>query len=581
MRNPMIMFLIIIIAFSPALLVYSLPEGRTRVFVGAWSYTIPEKGGSFNPLVWHNLFGMSFYMDLIYETLAWYYAHNDTLEPRLAESWELKGDEFIVHLRRDVVWHNGEPFTAKDVVCTFYLYKLLGLRVWEYLDYVKALDPHTVVFKIKKWTPFLPRLILRHQGYRLGANYILPYSVFGNFSDEVIRRLAYGEPLDDLRTAFFNYRPDVPYIGTGPFMWTGEVTESELWLKKFEKHRDADKIGFDWIRIIRGETADITPFMLAKEIDYATHGFPPATLKQLGEIGYKFLRLPRLFGPALYFNLKMYPFNLTEFRKAIAYAINREENCLVTVGPGGVPEKYLVGFPGSQVARWLTEETLAKLEKYEYDPEKAMKILEGLGFKRGPDGVLVAPDGTRMEFELITIFFADRVPAAENIAKQLEKIGIKVKVKVLNDWSAYMNALNTGNFEMWLGWYGDQMQYHPLFSYELIFLSFNYPSGLGPGISFDLVQDTKTLGRVNVTELLEKAATGTPEEQSEAINKLALAFNELLPGIPLFEYLGYNPYLDGVRVTGWLPEDDPLYENAVYADNPVVMMIAKGILKPT
>ena len=45
----------------------------------------------------------------------------DEVEPALAESWEHSDDglTWTFNLRRDVKWHNGQPFTAHDVDFTF------------------------------------------------------------------------------------------------------------------------------------------------------------------------------------------------------------------------------------------------------------------------------------------------------------------------------------------------------------------------------------------------------------------------------------------------------------------------------
>ena len=45
----------------------------------------------------------------------------DEVEPALAESWEVSDDglTWTFHIRRDVKWHDGEPFTAHDVDFTF------------------------------------------------------------------------------------------------------------------------------------------------------------------------------------------------------------------------------------------------------------------------------------------------------------------------------------------------------------------------------------------------------------------------------------------------------------------------------
>jgi peptide/nickel transport system substrate-binding protein len=45
----------------------------------------------------------------------------DTIVPELAESWSLSEDQtkLIFKLRSGVKWHDGKPFTAADVKCTF------------------------------------------------------------------------------------------------------------------------------------------------------------------------------------------------------------------------------------------------------------------------------------------------------------------------------------------------------------------------------------------------------------------------------------------------------------------------------
>ena len=49
----------------------------------------------------------------------------DTIKPDLAESWSLNGDgtQLTFKLRQGVVWHDGKPFTAKDVQCTWEMLK--------------------------------------------------------------------------------------------------------------------------------------------------------------------------------------------------------------------------------------------------------------------------------------------------------------------------------------------------------------------------------------------------------------------------------------------------------------------------
>ena len=88
-------------------------------------------------------------------------------------------------------------------------------------------------------------------------------------------------------------------------------------------------------------------------------------------------------------------------------------------------------------------------------------------------------------------------------------------------------------------------------------------------------------GEVDLEKMIIQTASGLDEEDQKAtVTKLAIIFNELLPVIPLWERYGNNPALDGERVTGWLPDSNPIYRNSPYEDNFTVMMIMDGTLKP-
>src|SRR5215213_9385650 len=85
----------------------------------------------------------------------------DNIVPDLAESWSWSedGKELTFKLRQGVKWHDGKPFTAADVKCTFDL--LLGkakekLRLnareawWTNLNEVTADNEHQATFHLKQ-----------------------------------------------------------------------------------------------------------------------------------------------------------------------------------------------------------------------------------------------------------------------------------------------------------------------------------------------------------------------------------------------------------------------------------------------
>ena len=75
---------------------------------------------SLNPLLTYNE-QVSNLLSLIYEPLV-KIGKDDLLETNLAIEWASKSDtSWIIKLRKDVKWHNGNEFTSDDVVFTFKL----------------------------------------------------------------------------------------------------------------------------------------------------------------------------------------------------------------------------------------------------------------------------------------------------------------------------------------------------------------------------------------------------------------------------------------------------------------------------
>ncbi|MEM2822839.1 MAG: ABC transporter substrate-binding protein [Thermofilaceae archaeon] len=574
--------LLAVLLISPPAL-YAQQEERKPLFVGAWPYLLPPEG-HFNTFVTGGLtFGI--YQQVIEEPLALYLWHNDTYIPWLATSWEIAGEYFIVHLRQGVTFHDGTPFTAKDVAGTWLIHYILNHPLYSlgFVDKVEIVDDYTVRFHIKKPSPILVRYILREP--------VRAYSVYKDFVDKAMDYMNQGltptaDPVKQLAAEFRNFRPD-KYIGTGPFMWIGEITEAEVWFKFYENYWNKDRVKFRWLKLINGETPQVTPHVLAKEVDYATHGFPPATEQQFKELGIRIIRPPIYSGPAIYFNMKIWPLNETWFRKAIAYAINTTENGWVSLSESGRPVRLASGLPIELNDIWLTSETKQKLEIYEYNPEKAAQILQEHGFTKGADGWWRYPNGTIVEFELsFPAEYADWSAAAENAAAQLRKFGIRVTTRAIT-YTQHPLEVWAGNFQLAIRHWGGGANPHPYFHFYAPFIYWNErEAGVGegrPGISFPLVQDTKCCGRVDIRELVTRVAEGFDIERTRQItNTLTLVFNELLPCVILWQRYGNNPSLDGVRVTGWPPDSDPIFKNPPYGDAFVVFMLLTGYgLQPT
>jgi peptide/nickel transport system substrate-binding protein len=100
-------------------------------------------------------------------------------------------------------------------------------------------------------------------------------------------------------------------------------------------------------------------------------------------------------------------------------------------------------------------------------------------------------------------------------------------------------------------------------------------------MAFDLKQKTDVAGDVDLEKLTLDSADGLDEGAQKAnVAKIAKVSNELLPIIPLYERYGNNAALEKVRVQAWPADDDPIMQNAPYADGIVTMLMLTGRLKP-
>jgi peptide/nickel transport system substrate-binding protein len=550
------------------------------VFAGAVPYS-PPPVGHFNPPVANALVG-GFYRDLMYLPLGMYHWADGTWSKFLAEDWGFQPpNAFQVKLRQDVQWSDGSSFTTRDVVTSYNIARLMNHTVWRFLDHLEVVDDHTINFIMSTPSTVVERYVIRG----MFQPFILSTSLFGEWSDRVQALVAAGldhgsQEWQTLLQEFNAFRPEEMVV-TGPYkLEPDSINEDRLTLIKNDRSYLADTVKFDRIYLYNGDTPSVTPLVLTHQVDYATHGFPPATERAFQTEGIRILRPPYFSGPALYFNHTIYPFNVKAFRQALAYAIDRDENAVVSLGASAKAQQYLVGFSDSIVPRWLSKAEMAQLNPYAYDPVQAAALLEKLGFTKGDDGVWISDRGDRMEYELIApAEFADWSAGAENLAEQLTAFGVKTTFRAVS-FQRFGRDVHQGDFELALRSWGAGDP-HPHFAYRQNLFAHNIEAVEGPGMSFAMTQLTDAVGEIDLEEEVLTSVEGLDETQQKVkIARLALAYNELLPQIPLWERYGNNPALDGLHTCGWKPEGDPIYKNHATADSFVVLMILDGTLYP-
>ena len=538
-------------------------------FHGGWPYVLPPQG-HWNYFATNAILGGGIYPDLYIPSLAVYRWADAKWDFWLAQSATQSGDTYEVKLRSGVKWDDGTAFTSKDVATTYWVGRLAAYGIWNFIDKIETPDDLTVRFHYSKPTSLGERLILR--------NGIKPDKIFGALAKKAQDfYTGGGTSSTDAGKALIkemnDFRPDKPY-SVGPYkVDPASVTAAQLTMVRNTGGLFADKVNFDKVVVYQGETAEITPLVLNGDVDYATHGFPLATDKAFQDKGYRIIRGPILTGPALYLHWENAPeFQDKRLRQAVAMAFNREEAGKIFYGSSARAPKYMVGFPDGLVPNWTTDQS--KFNAYAFDAAKADALMKDAGYAKGSDGIY-AKGGKPLSFELyFPSDFQDWAAAATYASDALNKFGIKITPRGAIR-STQLPDTNAGKFQIAVNPWGIGNP-HPQPSLVRPFREFNKDLPTG-GMKYPLTQQYSG-GTINFDTLLDDAITGfDTAKQKDPIQKIAQAFNELLPIIPIYERLNNNPINDKARTAGWPGDSDKVYQQGG-ADNFAVVMIMDGTL---
>ncbi|NYT37938.1 ABC transporter substrate-binding protein [Allopusillimonas soli] len=147
------------LAATLALAMGAAPFSQAHAQEKVFHYAYQGDMNSLDPMSLNETFTLGM-QGWVYETLAGY-DKNLKLVPMLAESWENpEPTKWIFHLRKGVTFHDGTPFTAKDVVFSWKRSLTEGSDMKGYgakASEVKAVDDHTVEVITPQPNPILPR----------------------------------------------------------------------------------------------------------------------------------------------------------------------------------------------------------------------------------------------------------------------------------------------------------------------------------------------------------------------------------------------------------------------------------------
>ena len=240
-------------------------------------------------------------------------------------------------------------------------------------------------------------------------------------------------------------------------------------------------------------------------------------------------------------------------RKAMAYAIDRSK--VSEIGEYGYePPSNQTGIVTPTFNEWL-DSTLAK--QVDYNPQKAMQILDSAGFKKSGD-IYQTPDGKPLSFTILNIGgYSDWVASVQVIQNELKAVGIKITPENLSS-TTYDNDVYNGKFQ--LAYDGNESG-GPSPYYELRQLLYSKNSA---PIGKPAASNWERYENANVDKLIEEyAATTDTARQHEIVRQLESVMVNEIPVIPVTEGVDWYQY-NTKNHAGWVLKSDPYARPAAY-----------------
>ena len=429
--------------------------------------------------------------------------------PLLAEKWQRSGDgkSITFTLRKGVEWHDGRPFTSKDVVFTFdAMRKTDAPTVWRVyfsdVEEVEAPDPNTVVVRYS--APYAPALIAWTVG-------ILPEHVYGE-------------------GALVDSRGNREPVGTGPFRlsrwepgkrmlfdantnwWNGRPKLDAIELRlDIENQFEALRKG----ELDFAEVPDVQTWSTEAQLPDFRADYEVATV-----VGSLFRSIA--------WNLQREPFDRAEVRKALTMALNRpriiEDVFLSQARPMSAPF-----FPNMFGAN-------PDIAPHPFDLDQAAKALDQAGLTANPTG-------DRFAIKIISVANQRTAPNEEMFAifrRDLAAIGIDLSVEYLSS-EEFESRVVLRDFDgAFFGWLPDIPDPDPS--------ALVHSSQIRVGLNFAGYADQQT------DELVAAAArTGNRDERKALYYKVHQRLHEELPYTVL--YAPYSHFAWSRRLRGVHPED--------------------------
>lgn len=359
--------------------------------------------------------------------------------PGIAKSWDISKDNltYTFHLRNDVKYSDGTKLTANDVKFTLEVLcdpsysggtdpSAIGIKGWKAfnkgetkeLEGVKVIDSNTVSVTLEKPNSSLLYLI----------------------GTDILSKNYYGKDYAPGNTKCVEAKLQNP-MGCGQYKITKYIPGQEVDLTANENYyKGAPKIKNVIFKATTSQNNMQNLVSGATDVD--TFNATPENISQLKQAG--FLDLSMYPSNSIFYmgvNCKDSKYSDKRVRQALAYGLNRKQ-LIQTVYKGNA---FLCSEPASRAAASY----LAGVNEYAYNPDKANKLLDAAGWKKGSDGIR-EKNGVKFQMHLKCSAASSTYPLIIPILKEnYKQLGIDVVPEFI-DLNTLLGKMKNRDFDAYL-----------------------------------------------------------------------------------------------------------------------------------
>jgi len=399
-------------------------------------------------------------MIALYEGLVSLAVDGSTLEPGVAERWEISPDGLVYtfHLRADAKWSNGQPVTAHDFVrsarrmltptlgadYSYMFFHVAGAEAFfngTLKDFAQtgfqALDDRTLRLTLRQPTPFLLNAMLHH------AWFPVPTEVVAKFGGHDRKGSAWTRPEN--------------FVGNGPFVLQEWRPNRIFVVSRSPTYWDRVRVRLDEIQFFPVELADTEERMFRSHQLDVTYEIPLSKIAFYRREQPEALHIDPYCGVYFYrFNIARKPFDDVRVRRALALAIDRESLVKNVTLAHEQPAYAIVppGVGGYQSRHHLTGHA-ADASSVASAKEEARRLLAEAGY----------PGGAGLpKIELLYNTLEKHRTIAEAL-QQMWRKNLGLDLTLYNqEWKVYLDSQKTMNFQIQrAGWIADYVDPHVFF----------------------------------------------------------------------------------------------------------------------